>query len=97
MGFEREVARVIEMDFRARVISPERLGAAGQEERVILPPDSKHGGPLHAEILLELWIEFYIARMIQKEVWISSLPARASSAESSPYASGAINISFWTP
>ena len=44
MGFEREVARVIEMDFRVRVISPERLGAAGQEERVILPQTASMGG-----------------------------------------------------
>src|SRR5260370_42660921 len=66
--FEREVARVIEMDFRVRVISPERLRAAGQEERVAIAPDSQQWRPLCAEIFLELWIESDVARIIQKEV-----------------------------
>src|SRR5437899_1118746 len=41
MGFKREVAGIVKMDLRVRVIPPERFGAGGQEERVVLAPDGQ--------------------------------------------------------
>src|SRR5258708_36410022 len=68
VSFKCEVAGVIEMDLRVWVISPERVGATGQEERVVLAPDSKYWWALCPEILLELRIQGDIARVIQTEV-----------------------------
>src|SRR5438552_8607558 len=40
VSLERKVARIVEMNFGVRVIAPERLRAAGQEERIVLAPHS---------------------------------------------------------
>lgn len=67
-GFQREVARIVEINFRVRIISNERFGACGQEERIVLTSDSEQRRPLRAEIFLEPGIECDVAGVIQEEV-----------------------------
>src|SRR5205823_5078961 len=41
VSFKREVAGVVQMDFRICVVSPESLGSSLQEKRIVLAPNSK--------------------------------------------------------
>src|ERR1700680_4646517 len=68
MGFEREVASVVKMDFCIGVIPPERRHAGRQEERIIFAPDRQQRGSLGAEIFLEPWIKRDITGIVKKQV-----------------------------
>src|SRR5689334_8469247 len=41
VSFKCEVASVVQIDFRTRVVAPETLGTGLQEKRIVLAPDSK--------------------------------------------------------
>src|SRR5215469_11778159 len=68
MRFECEVPCVVQVDLGIRVISAERLGACREEERVVFAPHRKDRGALRTEVLLKLWIERDVARVIQEQV-----------------------------
>src|ERR1700694_2194016 len=76
--FEREVPGVVEVDFRVWIIPLECLGAGGQEERIVLAPDGKKWGTPGPKIFLELWVKRDVARVIQEEVELYLVIARAS-------------------
>src|SRR5712692_5607491 len=68
VGFQSEVAGVVETHLGARVVALERLSTRGQKERIALAPDRQQRRLLGAEIFLELGIERDIAGIIQKQV-----------------------------
>jgi hypothetical protein len=68
VSFEREMARVEEVNLRARNVALEGLGACGQEEGIVPAPDSQEGRLFAAEILLKLRIERDIAGIVEKQI-----------------------------
>src|SRR5262245_4984707 len=68
MCFQREMAGVVEMNLRLRLISLERLEARRQEEGIVLPPNGQQRRTSLAEIGLELRIERYIVRVVEEQV-----------------------------
>jgi len=68
MGFQREVAGVVEVYFCVRVVALKRLGPGRQKEWVVLPPNREQRRLVGSEILLKLWIERNVAGIIQEQV-----------------------------
>src|SRR5579864_6526845 len=68
MGFESEVAGLVEFDFGFGVIALERFGARRKEEGIVGSPGGQDGRPTGAEVLLEARIERDVAGVIQEEV-----------------------------
>ena len=56
VGFEREVAGVVETHLGARVVAFERFRTRSQKERITLTPDRQQRRLLGAEIFLELGV-----------------------------------------
>ena len=68
VGFQCEVAGVVEMHLSVRVVALERFRARGQKEWIVLAPYGKQRRLLGAEIFLELGIQRDVAGIVQKEV-----------------------------
>ena len=86
MGFKCKVTCVEKMDFSARDIVAKRLGTSGQEERVVLTPNSKNWRLMLTQPSLELRIQSDVSGIITKEVRLYIVlagPGRASRALSS--------------
>ena len=75
--FEREVAGVEEAHFGVRNVTPVRLGALREKERIVLAPDSQQRGTTAAEILLELRVQRNIACIVEKQVELNLIIAGA--------------------
>src|SRR5262245_43997597 len=78
VGFQREVPRVEEADDRTRNIALERLGASGQEERVVLAPHRKQRRSVGAEVVLELRVQRDIAGVVEEQVELDLVVAGPS-------------------
>jgi hypothetical protein len=63
------------MDLGIRIILPERLGAGGQEKRIVLAPHGQERRPLRPEILLEFGIERDVALVIAEQIELDLIVA----------------------
>src|SRR5262249_7207751 len=81
VGLEREVARVEEMDRRAGNVASERLGAARQEEGIVLSPRRQEGRLVRPEVALEGRVERDVALVVAEEVQLDLVGARAGQIE----------------
>src|SRR5580698_10386858 len=63
-----EVACVEEADLRIRDVFSKRLGPRGNEERIVLAPDSQQRRLRLAEILLELRIKLHVRCIVQEQI-----------------------------
>src|SRR5262245_30489694 len=66
--FQREVPRVEAADDRARNIALERLGARGQEKRVVPAPHRQQRRPVRAEVFVELRVQRDIGGVVEEQV-----------------------------
>ena len=57
-----------QMDFGVRIVPSERLGAGGQEKRIVLAPHGQQWRPLCPEIFLEFGIERDIALVVAEQI-----------------------------
>src|ERR1700722_2657018 len=64
MRFQGEVAGVEEADIGVRDVPLERLRARWKEERVMLPPYRQQARLVRAEVVLERWVERYVALVV---------------------------------
>ena len=78
VGFQREVAGVVKVNFSAGVITPESLGTAREKERVVLAPDCEQRRPLDAEVFLKPRVERDIAGIIEKQIQLNLIVTWAS-------------------
>src|SRR6516162_8205755 len=68
LAFKREMTRFEQMDLGIRIVLPERLGAGGQEKRIILTPHGQQRRPLRTEILLEFGIKRDITLVVAEQI-----------------------------
>src|SRR5690242_15526000 len=68
LAFEREMPGIEQVDFGLGIVTPEGLGAGGQEERIVLAPDGEKRRSPAAEVLLEFGIERDIALVVAEQV-----------------------------
>src|SRR5262249_1254571 len=98
LAFEREMTGFEQVDFGVRMVSLERLRAGGQEKGIVLTPYGEERRPLGGDVFLEFGVERDIALIVaNRSSWISSLPGRASSAESKVQESGDSRSGDGTP
>src|SRR5262245_11706672 len=81
VGLEREVTRVEELDRRPGNVASERLGAARQEEGIVLPPYRQEGRLVRPEVVLEGRIERDVALVVAEEVQLDLVGAAAGQIE----------------
>jgi hypothetical protein len=68
MGFEREVARVVEDDFGARIISTEGFRPGREKEGVVLSPYRQRRRPMGAKEFLKPGIKRDVAFVVTDEI-----------------------------
>src|SRR5215469_8532586 len=66
--FRRKMPGVEELNLRAGYVLSESFRSCGNEERIVLAPNSKQRRFRFAEIFLEFWIEVYVRRVIEKKI-----------------------------
>ena len=66
---------VEEHDLRARVIPLDGIGPGREKERIGFAPHGERRWPVCTEILLELWIELDVARVVEKQIQLDLLIA----------------------
>src|SRR5437667_4192128 len=81
MGFEREVARVEELDYRTGNVASERLSAARQEEGVVPSPHRQEAGLVRPEVILECRVERDVALVVAEEIQLDLVGAGAGQIE----------------
>ena len=68
-----ETARDIGLELGLRQVAPVGLGAGGQEERVVAPPDRQQRRPLRPEVVLKLRVERHVRAVIEDQVELDLL------------------------
>ena len=68
MGFEREVARVVEDDLRARIIPTEGFRPGREKEGVVLSPYRQRRRPMRAKEFLKPGIKRDVAFVVTDEI-----------------------------
>src|SRR5262249_33540085 len=68
LAFRREMTRVKQMHLGIRNVLLERLGASGQEKRIVLAPYGQQRRPLRPQVLLEFGIERDIALVVAEQI-----------------------------
>jgi len=77
VGLERKMAGVEEMHFGVRIVALERLGAGRQKERIVLAPHREQRRLTLGKISLELGIEGDVAGIVEEEIELDLIVARA--------------------
>src|SRR5439155_25052119 len=81
MGFECEVARVEELDYRTGNVASERLSAARQEEGVVPSPHRQEAGLVRPEVIWECRVERDVALVVAEQVQLDLVGAGAGQIE----------------
>src|SRR5262249_22245016 len=68
LAFKREMTRIEQMHLGIRNILPERLGAGGQEKRIVLAPYGQQRRALRPGILLEFGIERDVTLIVAQQI-----------------------------
>ena len=68
MRFQGEMPGIVEMHFGLWIIARKGLRPGRQEKRIVLPPYGQERRTFFAEVLLEFWVQGYIAGVVQKQV-----------------------------
>ena len=68
VGFEGEVAGVVEVYFSIGIVAWKRLGPGGRKEGVVPAPDREQRRSLGCQVFAELRIERDIARMVEEQL-----------------------------
>src|SRR5262249_43180039 len=75
MSLEREVTGVEEMDYGIGNIALERLSAARQEKRIILPPHRQEARLVRPEVVLECRVQRDVALVVAEQVQLDLVGA----------------------
>src|SRR4029079_3367769 len=74
---EREVARVEQPHFSGWIIPRKGMRSGREKKRIMLPPDGKCRWPMFPKIFLNAWIELHIVPIVEKQIQLNVLVARA--------------------
>src|SRR5579883_1163332 len=77
MSFEREVARIEELDCGAGNIAAERLSTPRQEKGIVLPPCRQETRLVSPEVVLERRIERDVALVVAEQVQLNLIGSGA--------------------
>src|SRR5262249_60398974 len=72
------MTRIEQMHLGIRNILPERLGAGGQEKRIVLAPYGQQRRALRPEVLLEFGIERDVTLVVAEQIEVDLVLAGAS-------------------
>src|SRR6185437_10748872 len=77
MRFRCKVAGIQKLNLRVRQVFAIRFGSRWDEKGIVFTPDCEEGRLVHPKIRLKLRIEFYVGRVVQKQIKLDLLIARA--------------------
>lgn len=75
--FESEMSGIEELDSRVGQIFAKCLCSGGNEKWIVLAPDRQQRGLRFPEIFLELWIELYVRRVVEKQIQLDLFVSRS--------------------